>query len=824
MLGSRTKHVFSYGRRGRRVVNAYDDYDRKHQDADSASSRRENDVPRPHVMSEKGTKESPISNKSKVSMQDSPPILKKKSKKSPKATKVGIATAKPKPKPSFRPPLGSIAPNAPGSPALPPSLRAMRRPTAAQASPLAPQSPVVSVDIIVLDAKGRRVSQEHRISRMDVQTNVLAPAPSKKAKMLPRCPKLGTGKKMSEPIVVTSDSEEDIPLARPKRNVQTKVKPIVISDSEEDSDSDFAPENETGDVDTSIEDVTLTTPRFRRRVHRARSNVIRSPSPTPSLSPSPPPALAKPQPAIKALAVAHPSVPITRNLTLPPQLTRPQTLAPFSSLPDFDEPEAGPSRSKPRKLTPIRARPGRALFPAPPSPPSPTTPSDFDADATFDFGQLALSPRALAQVQQLEAASLPPVPAYVQPLLAECAQTTPHEFSAFIEMFPFDPIVRLHDPQGRAAGAAGPPRFQKIGEASFSEVFGIGDVVLKIVPLRDEERHGDPVGGPNWAMDAEGPAPSDAKDVLKEIIVTRAMGACCSGFVELLRTYVVRGKYPSLLLDLWDEYAERKGSESVRPDPFTVSQLYAIIVLPNGGPDLEAYTFSTPTKTGWRQACSVFWQVTRTLAEAEDLVCFEHRDLHWGQILVKDAPPKSAPRRKTRVSMDDAGHGVLVTIIDLGLSRMDSHDAAGAGVHWTPFDAETFEGAGDYQFDVYRMMRAHNGDRWHEYRPLTNVMWLHYLVLKLLQSKRLRPPAASRKSTVAPSSGFSERECYECLKEVEGVLGLCLAGINAPQGTRKKGPGRTRKTQAPVKAVQEVLSPQSAGELLELAMARGWVS
>ena len=61
----------------------------------------------------------------------------------------------------------------------------------------------------------------------------------------------------------------------------------------------------------------------------------------------------------------------------------------------------------------------------------------------------------------------------------------------------------------------------------------------------------------------------------------------------------------------------------VRPDTFAVSQLYAIIVLPNGGPDLEAYTFSTPVKSGWRQACSIFWQVTRALAKAEERVSFE---------------------------------------------------------------------------------------------------------------------------------------------------------------------------------------------------------
>ena len=37
------------------------------------------------------------------------------------------------------------------------------------------------------------------------------------------------------------------------------------------------------------------------------------------------------------------------------------------------------------------------------------------------------------------------------------------------------------------------------------------------------------------------------------------------GFVKLLKNYVVRGRYPEVLLQLWDEYNERKGSESIRP-------------------------------------------------------------------------------------------------------------------------------------------------------------------------------------------------------------------------------------------------------------------
>lgn len=158
---------------------------------------------------------------------------------------------------------------------------------------------------------------------------------------------------------------------------------------------------------------------------------------------------------------------------------------------------------------------------------------------------------------------------------------------------------------------------------------------------------------------------------------------------------------------------------TLRIDMFTASQTYAIIVLPNGGPDLEAYTFERPTKTAWRQASSIFWQVARALANAEDLVSFEHRDLHWGQILVRDAVTTKVSSK--RQAMDDQIHGVQATVIDLGLARMSGHDGATEPT-WTPFDEEIFEGEGDYQFDIYRLMREHHGRDWSRFRPLTNVM------------------------------------------------------------------------------------------------------
>jgi serine/threonine-protein kinase haspin len=84
----------------------------------------------------------------------------------------------------------------------------------------------------------------------------------------------------------------------------------------------------------------------------------------------------------------------------------------------------------------------------------------------------------------------------------------------------------------------------------------------------------------------------------------------------------------------------------------------------------------------------------------------QHRDLHWGQILVRNiptrnhAPPKDGqttpPMKRTNAfAMDQPAYGVQATIIDLGLSRMDAGDGTGGErVHWTPFAEEIFMGEG----------------------------------------------------------------------------------------------------------------------------------
>lgn len=51
------------------------------------------------------------------------------------------------------------------------------------------------------------------------------------------------------------------------------------------------------------------------------------------------------------------------------------------------------------------------------------------------------------------------------------------------------------------------------------------------------------------------------------------------------------------------------------------------------GRDLEAYRL-----TSFDQARSVLLQAALALAVAEEALAFEHRDLHWGNLLLRAAP------------------------------------------------------------------------------------------------------------------------------------------------------------------------------------------
>ncbi|KAI3615198.1 other haspin protein kinase [Moniliophthora roreri] len=768
MLGTRTKQVNTYGRRGQRIVNVTEDgaviRTRRPREPSifddmpptqlapvvSKMKNRENMAKKSKVMSPKGIKK-----------KHSPLRIKAMSKVIAHSTlsQTSPAVKNIENTPS-RTPLAVVPPNLPRSPAVS-GAKISKRPRVPSTlgTPVSRTNTFVDTDIILLDEDGHTLSHERRVSA-------------------------SKGDVAAEEQY--SDSESEAPKLRSPTKLRKRAAPVIIlsdDDSSEDDEPTISPVKPP--ISTSTKSVPPSQPHRKTpsKAYKVRVEVVIPPPPSP---------LAK-------LIKDEPPIPIQYKDTLSPIV-------------------------KPRQLTPLRPGRTQTLF-TPPSPPSPLSDSELDID--LDLSGLNLG-------SSLREEAIPVFPEYLRPLLEECQQDKCglHEFSAFIETFPYDNVVRS---SSHSNASLHDLKFRKVGEASYSEVFGIGDVVLKVIPIRDE------TDASITATEEDGPFPSDAKDVLKEMIVTRAMGDVDDRFVKLLKTYVVRGRYPQVLLELWDEYLEENGSESVRPDTFGVSQVYAIIALPNGGPDLEAYKFTNASKTGWRQASSIFWQVTKALARAEQLVSFEvvHRDLHWGQILIKNLPvPQVMPMQEQRLNnvvrvraektyMDDPLNGVQVTIIDLGLARMDAGDGSGGEmIHWTPFDDEVFEGEGDYQFDIYRMMREQHRSQWKSFNPLTNVMWLHYLLVKLLQSKRLKLPAAPRKGQAAThsTSQFTEKECYECLVDLEQWLQECVTKATSRAKAAAKAAGKKKSSKAPMMQATSGLSPLCAGEIVEYGIKKSWIA
>lgn len=65
-------------------------------------------------------------------------------------------------------------------------------------------------------------------------------------------------------------------------------------------------------------------------------------------------------------------------------------------------------------------------------------------------------------------------------------------------------------------------------------------------------------------------------------------------------------------------------------------------------------------------------------------------------------------------------------------------------------------------------------------------------------------------SRVVSSTGYDERECYDCLVEMERLLGDCIAST-------RKGQKARRKTVAPSSG------PKSAREVIAYGIRRAWI-
>ncbi|KAL6092487.1 hypothetical protein STEG23_019216 [Scotinomys teguina] len=266
---------------------------------------------------------------------------------------------------------------------------------------------------------------------------------------------------------------------------------------------------------------------------------------------------------------------------------------------------------------------------------------------------------------------------------------------------------------------------EKIGEGVFGEVFQTvthqTPVALKIIAIE----------GPDLV---NGSHQKTFEEILPEIIISKELSLLSDevynrteGFIGLNSVHCVQGSYPPLLLKAWDHYNSTKKSANDRPDFFQEDQLFIILEFEFGGIDLEQmktklYSMAT--------AKSILHQITASLAVAEASLRFEHRDLHWGNVLLKKTNLKELRYTLNGKTSTIPTHGLQVNIIDYTLSRLERDGI----VVFCDISAEEelFTGEGDYQFEIYRLMRKESRNHWGEYHPYSNVLWLHYLTDKIL--------------------------------------------------------------------------------------------
>lgn len=179
---------------------------------------------------------------------------------------------------------------------------------------------------------------------------------------------------------------------------------------------------------------------------------------------------------------------------------------------------------------------------------------------------------------------------------------------------------------------------------------------------------------------------------LQELLMLRTFEGT-TGFPVLLQSYVVQNK-------------NSKGSYCNR------DSVALVLFLKDHGESLKG---SVEMFRSAEEALKIFWKVANILYVAESKYQFEHRNLTLDHILV-----------------DQLGN---VTICDMTCSRsLDYNGQITSAMELKQF--AFFQGKGDYQFEIYSMMRylMQNNVHCSQFEPRTNTLWLHYLCMKLIEA------------------------------------------------------------------------------------------
>ena len=195
---------------------------------------------------------------------------------------------------------------------------------------------------------------------------------------------------------------------------------------------------------------------------------------------------------------------------------------------------------------------------------------------------------------------------------------------------------------------------------------------------------------------------------------------------------------------LLQSYIYREDRYKSRSDANDDDGLYLMLFLKDNGTPLSRIPL-----VNWSQSLSIFWQCTTALYVMETKFLFEHRNLNHDHILV-----------------DSVGN---VTLCDFKSSRFQSNNEA--QTIYTRLDHPFFyQGSKDYQYEIYDLMREllPSPSSWRSFEPRTNLLWLHYLVVKLLEKGNKRQSGDKSKYKLLKLSQLLEPSSTE--SEISGIF------------------------------------------------------
>eukprot|EP00899_Mesostigma_viride_P026468 jgi/Mesvir1/7005/Mv09140-RA.3 len=358
-------------------------------------------------------------------------------------------------------------------------------------------------------------------------------------------------------------------------------------------------------------------------------------------------------------------------------------------------------------------------------------------------------------------------------LLRECGQEVPQSLDACVEHY------------------VGKKPVSKIGEGTYGEAFSGNGVIFKIVPfagsalVNGEQQKAvceilEEVRMTNILSNLR--APGDEDDGGSGIggaaaaSVDRAAAAlrssrlhATSNFIKTYGVKICSGPYPRRLVQAWDDWDKAHISENERVDVFGAGQHFVVFLFANGGADLERFELRD-----YREVQSLLLQVTASLAVAEAACGFEHRDLHWGNILLArttgdggtDNDGDLLRYRLHGQEMMINTHGVRVSLIDFTLSRLET-DSGRVLFCDLSADPDIFKGKrGDPQAETYRHMKKLTKGDWSGRFPKTNCLWMHYLAdIVLTQKKFMCTPDEMRSLRIFRKSILQYSSAEDLLKD-----------------------------------------------------------